>query len=398
MITSAAAMLALAASPGPPAAGPPNFPTCGAVVEQPCRIPNAISAVDARRWLGDRDFVWRIDGDTLKVVATGTQPPQLCCTFQTALEPVPDASGVWELTVRAPRLNEAVVDVVLLSPTGSAKLNVWRGPNAPPPAPRQAPPAEWIHSVTLDSKALGEKRRVEIYAPPADGTPRPVIYLADGGYVRQFAAIAHGLALQGLAREPILIGLEVGPADPAPGQPGYDPQRSDLQRSQEYLLGFEGGEARFAGHERFLLEEVLPYAESTWGAPADPALRAVLGESNGAAWALAMAVRHPEVFDTTIALSFGWGKPILPVLKDGRIRNAYLGVGLYEGSMLGRTRDAAAALIDRTDRLRLEVRPAGHSPTAWEDQFAQALEWAFPAIHGTPRGIWRISAEVCFPP
>ena len=378
MIANMAAALVLVASAPPPTAVTPDFPTCGVSVEQPCRILNAISAADARHWLGGHNFVWRVDGDTLKVVAASAQPPQLCCTFQAALDPVLGASGLWELSVRAPQLDEAVVDIVLLSPTGKVNPEVWRGPKAPPPAPQQAPPPGWLHSVTLGSNALGEKRGLAIYAPPADGRPRPVIYMADGGNVSHLATIAHGLALAGLVREPILVGLEVGPAGAAPGQPGFDPQRYSLLRHQEYLIGLQGGEARFANHERFLLDEVLPYAEKTWGVRADPALRAVMGESDGAAWALTVAARHPDIFQTAIALSFTYGPPVLAVLKEGRIRNAYLGAGLYEANPLRRTRDASTELGGKADRLRLEIRAAGHSSTAWDDQFAQALLWAFP--------------------
>ena len=358
-----------------------------------------MSEAEARRLLGGRDFAWRIDGDTLTVAATGVQPPQFCCTFEEALGPVEGAAGLWALSLRAPQLDEAVVDITGLGPTLSGgKPAVWRGPHAPPAPPRQAPPAGWIHDVTLDSKALGEKRRVLVYAPPPDGTPRPVIYMADGQNVTELAAIAHGLALAGLAREPILIGLEVGEADEALGQPGFDPQRYNLLRHQEYLLAAPGGETRFAGHERFLLDELLPYAEKTWGAPADPALRAVMGESDGAAWALAMAARHPGVFHTAIALSFGWGTPVLAALKEGRIRNAYLGAGLYEPSFLRRTRDAAAELSGKADRLRLEIRAAGHSPTAWQDQFGQALTWAFPAAHDTAPARTALGAPASPPP
>lgn len=383
MIAAMAAALALAASdPPPPAAGTPDFPACAAVVAQPCRVPDALSAADARRWLGGRTSAWRIDGDTLKVVAAGAAPPRLCCTFQGTLDPVPGAPGLWALSLRAPRLDEAVVDIALLGPAGAARPDVWRGPHAPPPAPRQAPPAGWLHAVTLDSKALGERRRLEIYAPPPDGAARPVIYMADGGNVPHLAAIAHGLASAGLIREPVLVGLDVGPAGAAPGQPGFDPQRYDLLRHREYLIGFQGGEDRFAGHERFLLDEVLPYAETTWGATADPALRAVMGESDGAAWALALAARHPDTFHTAVALSFTYGPPVLAALEQGRIRNAYLGAGLYEAFPLRRTRDASTELSGKADRLRLEVRAAGHSPAAWDDQFAEALLWAFPADFG----------------
>jgi enterochelin esterase-like enzyme len=126
---------------------------------------------------------------------------------------------------------------------------------------------------------------------------------------------------------------------------------------------------------------VLPYVEKTWGAKADPALSAVMGESDGAAWALVMAARHPDTFQTAIALSFTYGPPVLAVLKDHPIRDAYLGAGLYEAFPLRRTRDASTELSGKADRLRLEVRAAGHSPTAWDDQFAQALLWAFPARH-----------------
>lgn len=366
-------MASLMMAAAPPAPRPPDLPVCAARLEEPCRIPGALTAAEVRALLGDRGSAWRVEDGTLHVVGAGARPLTLCCTFQAPLRPVAGAPDLWALSVHAPRLDEAVLDILVRAGSGAREAERWRGPKAPPAAPKAVPPAEWLHGVRLDSAAMGERRGLIVYAPPPDGKPRPVIYMADGGSVPGFAAIAHALAIGGRVREPVLVGLLVGPSGDAPA----DPKRFNRQRHEEYLLNFDNGAARFTAHERFLLDEVLPYAERTWGAAADPSLRAVMGYSDGAAWSLAMAARNPGIFRNAIALSFGWSPGVLPTLKRAPIANLYLAAGLYEPDFLKPTREAAGVL-SAGGRVRFEVRAAGHGMTVWEDEFAEALPWTFP--------------------
>ncbi|MDP3748320.1 MAG: alpha/beta hydrolase-fold protein [Phenylobacterium sp.] len=218
---------------------------------------------------------------------------------------------------------------------------------------------------------MGEPRKLTIYAPPnpPPGRRYPVIYAADGGSVRQWAGIVHALVEAGKLPQVILVGLWPAPADAVRGA------ALGVQfRHQEYLIGFEGGDARFTAHERFLLEEVAPLAERQFAAATDPRERAVAGYSNGGAWALQMGARHPGVFGKVISLSPA-GASGIGILQGAKFGDVFLGGGTLEPTFATNARTAAALVAPRADRLWLEVRTAGHSHDLWEDLFAEAVVW-----------------------
>ena len=374
------AALGLAATFAQPArASAADLPDCGGAPEGVCRVQKAFAPTAVLDRLHGRDFAWWIEGDTLNMVARGSAAPFVCCSVQLHLSPLAGPPGLWAEAVHLPRLQEAVLELGVLHGRPDDTLEVWRGPHAPPAPPALDPPPAWLHRLTVSSRALGESRIVYVYAPPRRRAPYPVIYMADGQSVPDYARIVHGLAAAGLAKEVVLIGLEPGAAGMKPGSGA-----EDQARKQEYLFDFPDGADRFARHERFLLDEVMPMAERDYGASADPRLRAVLGYSNGGAWALEMGARHPATFAGVVALSSGWTKA-LPLLETASAGRVYLGYGLYEAGQ-GRdpAREAAAVLSKRVDSLRLEVRVAGHSDRAFADQFGEALPWLFPAS-GPPR-------------
>jgi predicted alpha/beta superfamily hydrolase len=214
--------------------------------------------------------------------------------------------------------------------------------------------------------------------PPQTTKPLPVVYLADG-LVMQVASVVHSLAQSGLGQEMILVGLLPGPALKDMGSPSAFQALGEM-RAQEYLEEYRGGQARFAAHERFVLEEVIPLLESRWHAPSNPALRAVMGQSNGAAWALTMAARHPETFSTAIAISFGWQPALKELAKVRALGSVYLSAGLFEPDYLARTQEAALAASPRAARLRLDIAPADHSQETFDRRYGDALSWAFPPL------------------
>jgi enterochelin esterase-like enzyme len=250
--------------------------------------------------------------------------------------------------------------------------------DAPPEPPAFRAVDGSIHVEQIESRYLHERRTILVYVPAgASHAPLPVIYLADG-LAPQVGPVIHALAEAGLAREAIIVGISPGPAFDRPPTEEMFRQHGEL-RAQEYLLDYPHGKTRFAAHEQFLLQEVLPLIEKKWGASTDRRERAVMGQSNGAAWALFMASRHPDLFSTVIALSFGWKPTLAQLRKGGAIERLYLSVGTQEPPLFPvRSRQAVDILASRAKWLRYDVSPEQHGQAAWDQRYRDALTWAFP--------------------
>ena len=250
--------------------------------------------------------VWA-DGDTLTFVYEGeAETVELCCGLQEPLTRLPD-SEAWVLRKTIPNLSEAVISYSFIVDgnfSESALDRVWRGTDAPPAPETLEPSAGSIFERTLNSKVLGETRKLVVYLPPDYAAQKPlglpVVYLADGSSVWEFARFVEPLIRQGKLPQLLLIGIESGSyaGDPTAA---YDPELD--MRSREYIP--RADDERFFEHERFVLDEVLPWAEEAFGASNDPAQRVVYGHSNGGVFAAAMGLRHPDVFGYALPFSVG---------------------------------------------------------------------------------------------
>ena len=65
---------------------------------------------------------------------------------------------------------------------------------ASPPASEKAVPLAFGETFTINSKVLGETRRINVYAPPgyqeSAETRLPVLYMPDGGMAEDFLHVA----------------------------------------------------------------------------------------------------------------------------------------------------------------------------------------------------------------
>lgn len=342
--------------------GGPRLEPC-ADIQVPAReLSAAFAKADVESRLADHDHAFWAEGDVFYVVARRRERPTLCCSVQTPMNPVEGASDLWSLAVRMPDLNQAMLDVWLLPATSGAP-DEWRGPGAPPPpAEQELADGELVQHV-MESTALGQRRGLFIYRPRGDG-PMPVIYLADGEGVPSFASVLKPLVESGEVPPTMIVGLWSGPL--LEEGEASDPNR----RHKEYLAGWD--DEVYLAHERFLLTEVMPFAESL-GASSAPSDRILAGFSDGAAWALNTAMVNPDVFRGVIAMSFG-SRP------DRRARGSgygsiYLTAGVYEPDFHQSTVDAAAALQGSADAVRLDVGIAGHSQMLWRERFPHAVRW-----------------------
>jgi len=158
-----------------------------------------------------------------------------------------------------------------------------------------------IHVDSFPSLILDERRVLDVYLPPgydSAGKARySVLYLNDGQDATALGLLPTLDSLTARGRISPLIVVAIHAND---------------QRLQDYgtagtpnALGFG---ARAHLYERFVLEEVMPWAASRYRLRGGHAHTAVLGSSLGGLAAFDLAWRHPDVFGAVGAMSgsFWW--------------------------------------------------------------------------------------------
>lgn len=330
------------------------------------RVLRSLRPADLERVLGDRrEAVWR-EGDDVVFCWRG-QAEAVTAWFgvEMAMERL-EGSDLWVLAVRIRDVDRAAFSYRFLPASGLEESwgepsGTWRGPLAPAPPERARTLRGELRTVNFPSEVLGEQRTLQLYLPPGhEGDGRtPVLYATDS---RTSAELLEPLITAGRIAPVVGVGIPFG---------------RDLdgdRRAQEYLPGFH--RERFEAHRRFFVEEVSAWAETELGVSSDRRGRAVFGVSNGAAFAAAMGVLHPEHFGRVIALSLAI-TPGAPAWPPGQAPRHYLCAGtLEEGFLRGTQRWA-----ERVERAGAEVVlrrwVSGHDMVMWDGELPLALEWSF---------------------
>jgi len=148
-----------------------------------------------------------------------------------------------------------------------------------------------------------------------------------------------------------------------------------MVRLTEYSPSFD--EERFAAHERFFVEDVRSWVRSQLGVALPADRTAVCGVSASAELALAMGLRHPEVYGSVFASSPGGGYRPPPVLPSPLPRT-YLTAGTAEPFFLENATRWAGALRAGGADVVLTERAGDHGDPFWEAEFPLMVAWAFP--------------------
>lgn len=169
---------------------------------------------------------------------------------------------------------------------------------------------------TVESKALGETRRINVYLPPGyaeSQTARlPVLYMPDGGMAEDFLHVAGLVQVSvgnGTMRPHLLVGIEnterrrdmTGPTESA---------------EDKKIAPRVGGSEAF---RKFIREELMPRIKSRYRTTGETA---VVGESLAGLFVVETFLLEPELFDTYIAFdpSLWWNNQKL--LEDAGRRLA----------------------------------------------------------------------------
>jgi predicted alpha/beta superfamily hydrolase len=161
---------------------------------------------------------------------------------------------------------------------------------------RKAAPLTIGETFTIESKALGETRRVNVYLPPPCTEPPdarcPVLYMPDGGLGEDFLHIA-GLVQVSVGnatmRPFVLVGIE------------NTQRRRDLtgptENAEDRKIAPQvGGSASF---RRFIRSELMPTVKARYRTTAESA---IIGESLAGLFVVETLLTDPDLFDTYIAV------------------------------------------------------------------------------------------------
>lgn len=223
-------------------------------------------------------------------------------------------------------------------------------------------PAAWMGppvsgEVVVESFEYDGGRRVAVYVPAAP--PQAVVFAGDGQLISRWSAQLEAADLV----PTMLVGV----------YPTADPD--EMARIREYSPPFDP--ERFAAHERFFVGEVRQWLRSRFGVALPAERTAVFGVSAGAELALAMGMRHPDVFGSVLCASPGAGYRPPDVMPD-RLPRCYLVAGLQEPFFLENASRWARALEDAGAEVVFAQRTGGHGGVFWAREFPLMIRWAFP--------------------
>jgi len=205
-------------------------------------------------------------------------------------------------------------------------------------------------------------RQVTVYVPPDPA--EAVVFAADGGWhISRLSEVLEAAAVTFT----MIVGVH-GMAD-------------DDGRLQEYVPTFD--ENRFAAHERFFVDDVRRWVRSHLGVALVAERTAVWGASLGGELALAMGIRHPDIYGAAFSASPGAGyRP--PTVMPPSLTRVYLVAGTQEPFFLENATRWAEALRDAGADVVMMERAGEHGGAFWAEEFPLMVTWAFGSRpHGT---------------
>ena len=204
-------------------------------------------------------------------------------------------------------------------------------------------------------------RQVTAYVPPAP--PEAIVFAGDGQLITSWGGVLEAADLP-----PTMI-------------IGAHRLDDETLRLHEYSPGestaaFAFDPERFAAHEKFFVEDVRRWAQSRFDVALPADRTAVFGVSASGELALAMGLRHPDIYRAVFCASPGAGyRP--PAVMPSPLPRAYLVAGMQEPFFLENAIRWADALRDAGADVVMTERVGSHGDAFWREEFPLMVAWAF---------------------
>lgn len=198
-------------------------------------------------------------------------------------------------------------------------------------------------------------RQVTVYVP--QDQIEAIVFAADGQWhIERLVEVLEA----GRSRSAMVVGVH--------GMPDHD------GRLKEYVPGFDA--ARFAAHEELFAGRVRRMVQNRFGVALPPQRTAVWGASLGGEVALAIGLRHPEIYGAVLSASPGAGyQP--PAVMPSLLPRVYLVAGTEEQFFLDNATRWADSLRAVAADVVMEERAGSHGGAFWVEEFPRMIAWAF---------------------
>jgi enterochelin esterase-like enzyme len=227
------------------------------------------------------------------------------------------------------------------------------GGGCPEPAPEPADASIAGTLVTQTFDYDGD-RHVTAYVPPR--APEAVVFSGDGQLISQWGVV-----------------LEAADV-PSTMIVGAHRTADETLRLHEYSPAFDP--ERFAAHERFFVEDVRRWVRSRFGLALPAERTAVFGVSASGELALAIGLRHPDIYGAVFCASPGAGfRP--PEVMPRPLPRAYLVAGTLEPFFHDNATRWAEALRDEGAEVVMTERVGSHGDAFWREELPLMVDWAF---------------------
>jgi len=204
-------------------------------------------------------------------------------------------------------------------------------------------------------------REVTAYVPSAP--PEAVVFAGDGQLIASWGGVLEAADLP-----PTMIVAAHRLDDETLRLHEYSPGES----TDAFVFDPE----RFAAHERFFVEDVRRWVRSRFDSALPPDRTAVFGVSAGGELALAMGLRHPDVYGLVFCASPGAGfRP--PAVMPAPLPRTYLVAGTQEPFFLRNATRWADALRDAGADVLMAERAGSHGGAFWKEELPMMVAWAF---------------------
>jgi enterochelin esterase-like enzyme len=197
-------------------------------------------------------------------------------------------------------------------------------------------------------------RPVTAYVPP--DPPEAVVFAGDGQLIAPW-----GGALEAADVPPTMI-------------VGAHRLDDEMLRLHEYSPAFDP--VRFAAHETFFVEDVRRWVATRFEVAPPAARTAVFGVSASGELALALGLRHPDIYGAIFCASPGGGyRPPEPMPRV--LPRTYLVAGTLEPFFLKNATRWARALGDGGADVVMTERVGSHGDAFWQEELPLMVAWAF---------------------
>ncbi|HEX3426703.1 MAG TPA: alpha/beta hydrolase-fold protein [Acidimicrobiales bacterium] len=201
-------------------------------------------------------------------------------------------------------------------------------------------------------------REVTVYVPP--DPPGAIVFAGDGQLISKW-----GEVLEAADVPPTMI-------------VGAHRLADETLRLHEYSPGFDP--QRFTTHETFFVDDVRLWVRSRFGVTLAAERTAVFGVSASAELALAIGLRHPDLFGAVFCASPGGGyRP--PDVMPSALPRMYLVAGTQEPFFRKNATRWAVALRQAGADVVMTERVGSHGDAFWRDELPLMVAWAFGRGH-----------------